>query len=132
MKKLLLLLAVVMVMACTARPYMSAHETYDSRYLVQNKSKTHVRIHRVNQISGSGLPDDCPLVLKVDGIDVVGLQQNQFVDLYLPNGEYSLSVRFKCALTEWKKSVTLVADGVPQVYETETGASGQYRMWRAK
>ncbi|WP_074823715.1 hypothetical protein [Pragia fontium] len=132
MKKLFLLIAVMMGIACTARPYTAAHETYDSRYLVENKSKTHVRIHRVNQISGSGLPDDCPLVLKVDGIDVVGLQQNQFVDLYLPNGEHSLSVKFKCALTEWKKSVTLVADGATQEYETEIGVAGQYRMWRTK
>ncbi|MCX3082843.1 hypothetical protein OPI34_27855 [Klebsiella michiganensis] len=130
MKKIALVLAILTVTGCTVKPYESTQNIYDKSYITPGTNSTQVRIHRVQQLTGSGLGEECPLVLKVDEKEVAGLQQNQFVDIYLPHGKHTLSVRFKCALTTWKKSVELIADGKYQEYETEVGSVGQYRMWK--
>lgn len=132
MRKLLLLVSVVLISSCSSAPFEHTKNIYDAKYLKPDSETSHVRVHRVSQVSGSALGESCPLVLKVDNTETVGLQQNQYVDLYLPNGNHTLSVRFKCALTAWKKSVDLLANGNYQEYATETGAVGQYRMWRVK
>jgi len=132
MKKLLLALAFVGLAGCASNPFEATHTIYDPSLLNKAPNTTKVRVHRVEQLSGSALGEDCPLVLKVDEKEVAGLQQNQFVDIYLPSGKYTLSVRFKCAFTAWRKSLDLNANGDYQEYQTETGAAGQYRMWRVK
>lgn len=91
-----------------------------------------MRVHRVKQITGSGLGEGCPLVLSVDNIEAVGLQQNQYADLYLSKGHHKIKVRFPCAFTDWSKSLDVNADGNYQEYETELGGVGQYRMWKTK
>lgn len=130
MKKIALVLAVYLLTGCVSRPYESTQVIYDNSLITPDSNSTKVRIHRVKQFAGSGLGEDCPLVLKVDDKEVVGLQQNQYVDIYIPTGMHVLSVRFKCALTSWHKSVALTADGKYQEYETEVGPAGQYRMWK--
>ncbi|WP_237372644.1 hypothetical protein [Raoultella terrigena] len=130
MKTFALVLVILTMTGCATRPYESAQIIYDNLLITPSSNSTQVRVHRVKQFSGSGLGEDCPLVLKVDDKEVAGLQQNQYVDIYLPNGRHVLSVRFKCALTSWRKSVELIADGKYQEYETEVGSAGQYRMWK--
>lgn len=132
MRWIYLVVAAVILTGCTAKPYIPAQIIYNESLLHPVKGSTQVRVHRIQQITGSGLGEGCPLVLKVDDVAVVGLQQNQYVDLYLVKGGHDISVRFACALTEWRKSLTLVADGSYQEYMTELGMAGQYRMWRVK
>lgn len=130
MKKIALVLTISSLAGCVVKPYESTQNIYDKSFITPSGNSSQVRVHRVQQVTGSALGEDCPLVLKVDEKEVAGLQQNQYVDIYLPNGRHILSVRFKCALTSWKKSVELVADGKYQEYETEVGSVGQYRMWK--
>ncbi|MEG1113151.1 MAG: hypothetical protein RSE65_20825 [Hafnia sp.] len=132
MKRIFLGLGIVILSGCASKPYEATSIIYDSSLLIGKTDATKVRVHRIQQLSGSGLSENCPLVLKVDEKEVAGLQQNQYVDVYLSNGEHTLSVRFKCALTEWRKSLSIIADGHYQEYQTETGAAGQYRMWQIK
>lgn len=132
MKIILFGLIIFALFGCASKPYEAASIIYDSSLLNNKTGATKVRVHRIQQLSGSGLGEKCPLVLKVDEKEVAGLQQNQYVDVYLPNGNHKLSVRFKCALTEWRKSLSIIADGHYQEYQTETGAAGQYRMWQVK
>lgn len=132
MKKIFLSLIIVILFGCASKPYEATSIIYDSSFINDKIGATKVRIHRIQQLSGSALGENCPLVLKVDEKEVAGLHQNQYVDVYLPNGEHKISVRFKCALTEWRKSLSIIADGHYQEYQTETGAAGQYRMWRVK
>ncbi|WP_410699988.1 hypothetical protein [Citrobacter farmeri] len=132
MKRIFLGLVIFVLSGCTSRPYVPTDIVYDSSFLNSKTGATKVRVHRVQQLSGSGLGDSCPLVLKIDEKEVAGLQQNQYVDVYLPNGEHTLSVRFKCALTKWRKSLSIIANGHYQEYQTETGAAGQYRLWQVK
>lgn len=132
MKKLFIAVLALGLAGCAAKPYEATRTIYDTKITTAKDNLTHVRVHRLSQLTGAALGEDCPLVLKVDEKEIAGLQQNQYVDLYLPLGEHTLSVRFKCALTEWRKSTKLIADGVPKEYETEIGAAGQYRMWQTK
>lgn len=132
MKRIFLGLVIVILTGCSPKPYEATGIIYDSSLLNDKTGATKVRVHRVQQLSGSGLGENCPLVLKVDEKEVAGLKQNQYVDVYLPKGEHKISVRFKCALTEWRKSLSIIADGHYQEYQTETGAAGQYRMWQVK
>ncbi len=117
---------------CATKPYEVTHTIYDTNLTTVKENSTHVRVHRASQLTGAGLGEGCPLVLKVDENEIAGLQQNQYVDFYLPQGEHIISVKFKCAITEWRKSVQLIADGKPKEYETEIGAAGQYRLWQTK
>lgn len=123
---------VIGLTGCAAKPYEATSTIYDTNLTTVKGNLTHVRVHRASQLTGSGLGKGCPLVLKVDEKEIAGLQQNQYVDFYLPQGEHTLSVKFKCAITEWRKSLQLIADGKPKEYETEIGAAGQYRMWQTK
>jgi len=132
MKNIFFSLVIFVLSGCASKPYEATSIIYDSSLLNSKTASTKVRVHRVQQLSGSGLGENCPLVLKVDEKEVAGLQQNQYVDVYLPNGEHTLSVRFKCALTEWRKSLNIIANGHYQEYKTETGAAGQYRMWQVE
>lgn len=132
MKQILFLLALTSLGGCAAKPFEATKSVYDPTYTTAHADLTQVRVHRVSQLSGSALGESCPLVLKVDSKEVAGLQQNQYIDLYLPPGPHTLSVRFKCAITAWRKSISLDANGKYQEYETETGAAGQYRMWQTK
>ncbi|AUO64120.1 hypothetical protein WM46_04745 [Citrobacter freundii complex sp. CFNIH2] len=131
MKKLLILVVIV-ISGCASNKFVATDDVYEHSLLDPQNGNTKIRVHRLNQISGAALGKECPLVLKVDEKEVAGLQQNQYVDFYVPNGEHTLSVRFKCAFTAWRKSIDLIADGAYQEYQTETGAAGQYRMWRIK
>lgn len=117
---------------CATKPLEETSTIYDRDITTAKENFTHVRVHRVSQLTGSALGESCPLVLKVDEKEIAGLQQNQYVDFYLPHGEHTLSVRFKCALTEWRRSTQLIADGKPKEFDTEIGAAGQYRMWQTK
>ena len=126
MKKIILLLCVTSLFACSSNPFE------ETKTLYSTSNSTQIRVHRVSQLSGAALGEDCPLVLKVDDKEIAGLQKNQYVDLYVPNGHHNLSVKFKCALTSWRKSLELNAVGDYQEYKTEIGAVGQYRMWRVK
>lgn len=132
MMKNIILLSALVLAGCASKPYEPTKTVYKPSITIQKNGATQVRVHRAKQVSGSALGESCPLVLRVDDIEVAGLQQNQYVDLYLPSGKHTLSVRFKCALTEWRKSVVLEANGTYQEYETETGAAGQYRMWQTR
>lgn len=132
MNKLLIALCLIGMAGCAAKPYEATSTIYDPNFTSKKPDTTNIRVHRAKQITGAGLGDDCPLVLKVDQEEVAGLQQNQYIDLHLQPGRHTLSVRFKCAVTEWRKSVELEANGFYQEYETETGAAGQYRIWRTK
>lgn len=132
MKRTYLVLAFMMLAGCVSKPFEATDVIYDSTFLNNTPDSTKVRVHRIEQLSGAALGKDCPLVLKVDGKEVAGLKQNQFVDIYLPEGKHNLSVRFKCALTAWRKSLDIIANGEYQEYKTETGAAGQYRMWQVK
>ncbi|MFO6298660.1 hypothetical protein [Rahnella selenatireducens] len=132
MNKLLIAGLALGLAGCAAKPYEATRTIYDTNITTAKYNLTHVRVHRLPQLTGAALGEDCPLVLKVDEKEIAGLQQNQYVDLYLPQGEHTLSVRFRCALTEWRKSAQLIADGKPREYETEIGAAGQYRMWQTK
>ncbi|EPI2798886.1 hypothetical protein ACS5LO_000271 [Citrobacter koseri] len=132
MKRVFLGLAIVILTGCASKPFEATNTIYEPSFLKNAPDTTKIRVHRVEQLSGSALGEECPLVLKVDEKEVAGLQQNQFVDVYLPNGNHKLSVRFKCALTEWRKSVDVIANGHYQEYQTETGIAGQYRMWQVR
>ena len=132
MKRMYLVLAYMLLAGCTSKPFEVTNTIYDSSLLNNTPDSTKIRVHRVEQLSGSALGEDCPLILKVDEKEVAGLQQNQFVDIYLPKGKHTLSVRFKCALTAWRKSLDINSNGEYQEYKTETGAAGQYRMWQVK
>ncbi|HGY1289457.1 TPA: hypothetical protein ACNUZJ_004238 [Raoultella ornithinolytica] len=132
MKKIILLLCITSLFACSSNPFEETKTLYSSEYKNPSSNSTQIRVHRVSQLSGAALGEDCPLVLKVDDKEIAGLQRNQFVDLYVPNGHHNLSVKFKCALTSWRKSLELDATGDYQEYKTEIGAVGQYRMWRVK
>ncbi|EPF1256195.1 hypothetical protein [Klebsiella aerogenes] len=132
MKKIILLLCVASLFACSNNPFEETNTLYSNEYKNSSSNTTQVRVHRVSQLSGAALGDDCPLVLKVDDKEIAGLQKNQFVDLYLPNGHHNLSVRFKCALTSWRKTLEIDVTGNYQEYKTEIGVAGQYRMWRVK
>ncbi|WP_034913060.1 hypothetical protein [Erwinia sp. 9145] len=132
MQKILLALCALGLSGCAEKPFEPTKTIYEPSLMTRSDDATHVRVHRVKQISGSGLGEGCPLILKVDNKEVAGLQQNQYADLFLPGGKHTLSVRFKCALTEWRKSIDLEANGNYQEYETELGAAGQYRMWQTK
>lgn len=127
-----ILLSAALLAGCATKPYEPTPTVYIQKYVTESENKTKIRVHRVQQLSGAGLGEKCPLVLKVDGAEVAGLQQNHYVDLYLDNGAHDLSVRFSCALTQWRKTLTVVADGQYQEIQTEQGAAGQYRMWRVK
>ncbi|WP_449546749.1 hypothetical protein [Lelliottia amnigena] len=132
MKRLFTVLAIVGLIGCASKPFEATNTIYDPSLLSNAPETTKIRVHRIEQLSGSGLGENCPLVLKVDEMEVAGLQQNQFVDLYLPAGRHTLSVRFKCALTAWRKSLDINANGSYQEYQTETGSAGQYRLWQVR
>lgn len=132
MKTIIIVAAAAFLSACSARPFEQTSTIYDSKYLLENPILTQVRVHRVKQLSGSALGEDCPLVVKVDNEEIAGLQQNQYIDLYLPSGKHTISIRFKCALTAWRRSVELNADGNYQEYSAESGSVGQYSMQRIK
>lgn len=132
MKNILITVCALVMCGCASKNYEPTKTIYNESFSLPKDNSTHVRVHRIKQISGSFLGENCPLVLKVDGDEVAGLKQNQYIDLYLPKGKHSLSVRFKCAITNWKKSLELDANGSYQEYEAEAGAAGQYRMWRKK
>ncbi|KAB8308227.1 hypothetical protein EH227_15560 [Rouxiella chamberiensis] len=132
MKKLLIAVLALGLAGCATKPYEATRTIYDKDLTTANGNLTHVRVHRASQLTGAALGESCPLVLKVDNKEIAGLQQNQYVDVFLPQGEHALSVRFKCALTEWRKSTQFIADGKPREYETELGVAGQYRMWQTK
>jgi hypothetical protein len=131
-KRWIVLAAAALIIGCADKPYEPTPTIYDASYTEQSADKTKVRVHREQQLAGSGLGKGCPLVLKVDSIAVAGLQQNQYVDLYLANGQHDLSVRFSCAITEWRKSLSIIADGQGQEIRVAQGSVGQYRMWRVK
>lgn len=124
--------ALFLLLGCADKPYVPTSAIYSQTLTARNDASTQVRVHRVQQLTGSGLGEGCPLVLKVDNVEVAGLQQNQYVDIYLPGGEHNLSVRFSCALTSWRKTLSIYTDGHYQEILTEVGAAGQYRMWRVK
>lgn len=128
MKRLLIAGLVIVLAACAERPYVPTSTIYNSAFFTQSNDATHVRVHRIKQLTGAGLGEDCPLVLKIDGTEVAGLQQNQYLDFYLSKGEHNISIRLSCALTEWRKSLTLIADGEYQEYQAELGSAGQYRL----
>lgn len=130
--KSLVPLIIILLTGCVSKPFEPTPLIYDHALTTASPSLTKIRVHRIAQFSGSALGDNCPLILKVDEREVAGLQQNQYIDMYLPRGSHTLSVRFKCALTAWKKSLDINADGTYQEYKTETGAAGQYRMWQEK
>lgn len=132
MKKLFLVFAILGLFGCASKPFEATKTIYDPSLLTNEPNTTKVRVHRVEQLSGSALGENCPLVLKVDEKEVAGIQQNQFIDLYLHAGKHTLSVRFKCAFTAWRKSLEIEVDGKYQEYRTETGSAGQYRMWQIK
>ncbi|EKN3726536.1 hypothetical protein ACS78O_21580 [Yersinia enterocolitica] len=132
MKKLIIALAVFVLAGCANKPYEQTTNVIEPKLTTKKADSTQIRIHRVSQISGSGLGEGCPLVVSVDNTEAAGLQQNQYVDLFLDKGNHTVKVRFSCALTGWSKSLDIVADGSYQEYETETGMAGQYRMWRTK
>ena len=126
------IICATLLVGCANKPYEPTSTIYSQKYTSHSDERTKIRVHRVQQLTGAGLGEKCPLILKVDNTEVAGLQQNQFVDLYLNNGTHNLSVRFSCALTQWRKTLTVVADGQYQEIQTEQGAAGQYRMWRVK
>jgi hypothetical protein len=126
------IICATLLVGCANNPYEPTPTIYSQKYVAQSENKTKIRVHRVQQLTGAGLGESCPLVLKVDNIEVAGLQQNQYIDLYLNSGEHDLSVRFSCAFTQWRKTLTVIADGQYQEIQTEQGAAGQYRMWRVK
>ncbi|HGY2937175.1 hypothetical protein [Citrobacter freundii] len=126
------IICATLLVGCANKPYEPTSTIYSQKYTSHSDKRTKIRVHRVQQLTGSGLGEKCPLILKVDNTEVAGLQQNQFIDLYLNNGIHNLSVRFSCALTQWRKTLTVVADGQYQEIQTEQGAAGQYRMWRVK
>ncbi|MEC3904958.1 hypothetical protein VOF77_21950 [Leclercia adecarboxylata] len=126
------IICATLLVGCANKPYEPTPTIYSQKYVAQSENKTKIRVHRVQQLTGAVLGENCPLVLKVDNIEVAGLQQNQYIDLYLNNGEHDLSVRFTCAFTQWRKTLTVIADGQYQEIQTEQGAAGQYRMWRVK
>lgn len=132
MKKWTIIGCVALLIGCANKPYEPTPTIYSQKHVTHSTNKTQIRVHRVQQLSGSGLGEKCPLVLKVDNIEVAGLQQNQYVDLYLDTGTHDLSVRFSCALTQWRKTLTVTANGQYQEIQTEQGVAGQYRMWRVK
>lgn len=132
MKRIFLVFIIFALSGCASRPFEATGIIYDQSFLNDKPENTKIRVHRIKQISGLGLGEDCPLILKIDKNEVAGLQQNQYVDVYLPSGKHTLSVRFKCALTEWRKSLNINVNGQYQEFQTETGAAGQYRMWRVK
>lgn len=131
-RKYLALATVIILVGCASKPFEATNTIYDSSMLTKASNTSKIRIHRVEQISGSALGDDCPLVLKVDEKEVAGLQQNQFIDVYLPSGKHTLSVKFKCALTAWRKSLDIIVNGEYREYQTETGFAGQYRIWQSR
>ena len=122
------IICATLLVGCANKPYEPTSTIYSQKYTSHSDERTKIRVHRVQQLTGAGLGEKCPLILKVDNTEVAGLQQNQFVDLYLNNGTHNLSVRFSCALTQWRKTLTVVADGQYQEIQTEQGAAGQYRM----
>lgn len=126
------IICATLLVGCANKPYEPTPTIYSQKYVAQSENKTKIRVYRVQQLTGAGLGESCPLVLKIDNIEVAGLQQNQYIDLYLNNGEHDLSVRFSCAFTQWRKTLTVIADGQYQEIQTEQGAAGQYRMWRVK
>lgn len=132
MKKLVIVIFSLGLAGCATKPFEETRTIYERDITIAKENLTHVRVHRVSQLTSSALGESCPLVLKVDEKEIAGLQQNQYVDFYLHHGAHTLSVRFKCALTEWRKSTQLIADGKPKEFETEIGAAGQYRMWQTK
>lgn len=132
MKQVIVFAVAALLIGCAEKPYEASSTIYSSAFAQKSSSKTKVRVHREQQLTGSALGESCPLVLKVDDVEVARLQQNQYVDLYLADGLHDLSVRFACAATAWRKSITIIADGKDQEINTEQGAAGQYRMWRVK
>ncbi|TCB98146.1 hypothetical protein E0L21_22525 [Kosakonia quasisacchari] len=132
MKKILLSFSLIVLSACADRPFESTQVIYNESFIKPGAATSQIRVHRVKQLTGSALGDDCPLIVSVDGIEAAGLQQNQYVDLYLKNGNHSISVRFKCALTSWKKSLNILADGSYAEYQAESGGVGQYRLWQTR
>lgn len=131
-KIIFVILALLILSGCANRPFEPASNILEPKFTIQQPNSTKVRVHRIKQFTGSALGENCPLVLSVNDIETAGLQQNQYVDLYLPEGQHAIKVRFSCAFTAWSKSLTIMADGNYQEYETENGAVGQYRMWRTK
>ncbi|WP_151994642.1 hypothetical protein [Buttiauxella massiliensis] len=132
MKRLLITGLVILLTGCADRPYVPTATIYNSSFNKQSSNATHVRVHRIKQLTGAGLGEDCPLVIKVDDIEVAGLQQNQYIDFFLSKGEHILSIRLSCALTAWKKSLAVIADGKYKEYQAELGAVGQYRLLQIK
>lgn len=132
MNKWSCIICAILLAGCANKPYEPTPNIYSQKYVYQSDEQTKIRVHRVQQLTGSGLGEKCPLILKVDNTEVAGLQQNQYIDLYLNKGSHDLSVRFSCALTQWRKTLTVIADGNNQEIQTEQGAAGQYRMWRVK
>lgn len=126
------LFIIALLTGCASKPFEKTPLIYNPEVTTASSSLTQIRVHRAVQLSGSGLGEDCPLIIKVDENEVAGLQQNQYVDVYLSNGSHTLSVRFKCALTAWNKSLDINVDGAYQEYKTEMGAAGQYRIWQVK
>lgn len=120
------------IAGCADRPYVPATAIYDSAALIDKQGMTTVRVHRVQQLTGAGLGEKCPLVLSLDSIKVAGLQQNQYVDLYLKPGEHTLEVRLACAYTSMKGRLKFTAFGDRQEFKTELGDAGQYRLWQTK
>jgi len=132
-RKLILICAALGMAGCSSGPYEPTQQVLQA-YTTQKPNTTKIRVHRKPQLSGSILDESCPLIVYVDNKEAAGLQKNQYVDLYLPNGVHSLKVKFSCAITPIDKAMTIELDGTPQTYETalNTNATERYSLTRVK
>jgi len=130
-RKLVLICAALVLAGCSSGPYEPTQQILQA-YTVDNPGSTKIRVHRQPQIKGSILDESCPLIVYVDQKEAAALQKNQYADLYVSQGKHDLKVKFSCAITPMSKSLTLVADGDYQDYETSLSTTGQYLLTRTK
>lgn len=131
MRKIILICAALVLAGCSSGPYEATPQVLQA-FATQKPNTTKIRVHRQPQLSGPLLEETCPLIVYVDDKAAAGLQKNQYVDLYVPNGVHSLKVKFSCAITPIDKAMTIQLDGTPQFYETALNTSELYSLTRVK
>lgn len=131
MKKTLVALAALLLAGCASNPYeptVQVKSSFANASAVAPEGQTHIRLHRLEQMSILPFEKTCPLLVILDGKTIAALHFNQYIDLNVPNGMRKIEVRVACALTKTTGAITVDANGKNISLETDRSFFGTYNI----